>query len=439
MSDDFATCIRDFVDRALDTGRVLGVLTTTMTAGEPFAARVHDDYLKNNYDSKETREDGQVFYTLKPGAIAGYIKQKAYLDGYKSGRELLPQSLLITLVSQFDAYIGRLVRLMFRSKPELLSGIDRKIEYRKALKFSSLDELRNDLIEKEIESLLRSSYPDQFDTMEKKLGGSLRTDLASWPHFIEVTQRRHLLVHGDGRVSEQYIQMCESNGYSFKERPAIGSQLVVDVEYFGKSLEYICEIGVKLGYVMWCKLLRDQVNDADTALTYTCLNLLAANQFNIALRVLSFRCNLERTFASEHTKAVFKLNLAQAHKWLGETEECVRILDSFEWNHLSDELRLGEKVLREDFESAKQLMIRIGPDVPNIKDNYLAWPIFREFRGTAEFADAFEHLFATPYTIKQEQEDGADPEEQLSQAVEQFKAVMGDILKSQMKPKSDQE
>lgn len=48
-------------------------------------------------------------------------------EHYELSKQLLPRSLLVSLISQFDAYLGRLLRVIFLRKPEILNSSEKNI------------------------------------------------------------------------------------------------------------------------------------------------------------------------------------------------------------------------------------------------------------------------------------------------------------------------
>jgi len=130
------------------------------------------------------------------------------LDGLVS---LLPKTAVTGAVGIYDAYLGKLLRGMFQSKPEILDSSDRKLSYKDLVTHASIDTARNYIIEKEVETVLRKSHAEQFEWLETKLGIPLRKGLDAWKDFIEITERRNLLVHTDGIVSSQYLAVCREH------------------------------------------------------------------------------------------------------------------------------------------------------------------------------------------------------------------------------------
>jgi hypothetical protein len=95
-------------------------------------------------------------------------------------------------VSQFDVYVGHLLRCSFGAKPDALNASNKTITYSQLIGFASFDAAKEHVIEKEVETVLRASHADQFDWLENRLGIPLRNPLPAWPAFVEVTERRSL-------------------------------------------------------------------------------------------------------------------------------------------------------------------------------------------------------------------------------------------------------
>jgi hypothetical protein len=115
--------------------------------------------------------------------------------------QLVPRSIFVALVSQFDAYVGRLIRQLFSLRPEIVDSSANALTFAQLVAFGSIEVAREYVIDKKIEIILRKSHSDQFVWFEKRFGISIGKDFPAWPVFMEVTERRHLFVHTNGVVS----------------------------------------------------------------------------------------------------------------------------------------------------------------------------------------------------------------------------------------------
>jgi hypothetical protein len=140
-----------------------------------------------------------------------YSNKQRRLDRISAASRTIPRSFLTSIVSHYDAFLGALLRSLFYLRPELLNASERQLTFKELTEFSSLDEAREYLVEKEVESVVRNSHDDQFKWMENRFKVELRKDLPSWPTFIEVMERRNLFVHSNGVVSTQYLRVCSQH------------------------------------------------------------------------------------------------------------------------------------------------------------------------------------------------------------------------------------
>jgi hypothetical protein len=291
--------------------------------------------------------------------------------------------------------MGRLIRAIFFTQPELLQGSQRSITFNDLAQFGSLDEAREFVVEQEVESVLRDSHIEQFKWLEKKLKIPLREGLETWPNFVELTERRNLFVHTDGQISSQYVNICQANNVSFEKRFQVGDIVGVDREYFQKSCETLFEIATKLTQVIWRKLIPDEIDQADRKLNFICYNLLKEAQYKLSKTLLHFALYTLRKHGSQRNKLIFIINLAIALKWGGEPEKAKEIIAETDWSACNLEFQLASSVLLEQFDVAADLMRKIGENGDVKKEHYKDWPVFKDFRHTPQFLSTYESIYGS--------------------------------------------
>ena len=363
---------------------------------------------KENLTAFETEnceiiEDGEERSVKIPNAQYKDWKRlaKSY-EHFNLSRVLLPRSLLVSLISQYDAYLGRLLRTIFLRRPEILNASEKKISFDALSQFPSIDSAREYILEKEVEAILRSSHSDQFKWMESTFGLPLTKGLASWPAFIELTERRNLFVHTDGVVSSQYIAVCKLYKCAIEEDVKEGTRLDVPQKYFRAAHSCIYEIGTKLGHVLWRKLFPDERAEADNHFIRSTYDLIENGKFDLAKSLLDFGCTEFKKYSSETAQLTMGVNRAQAYKWSGDDDRCRKIMRAVDWSAKSDEFRLADAVLAEDWPRAEKMMRRIGNSGPIDENEYRDWPLFRDFRKQPSFLEAYEEIFGKPFPKRSE-------------------------------------
>ncbi len=96
------------------------------------------------------------------------------------------------------------------------------------------------------------------------------------------------------------------------------------------------------------------------------------------------------------------LNKAQAYKWNGQDEECKEVINSIDWSASEERFKIAVAVLNDDFCKAAEIMKKIGVNGSLNKAAYREWPIFKEFRKSEKFIEAFEGVFEEKFDIIEE-------------------------------------
>lgn len=331
----------------------------------------------------------------------------------RTATKLLPRTFLVSFVSVYDAYLGRLITALLQEKPEVLNSSARQLTYKELKDFTDLEAARNHILEQEVESILRESHSEQFKWLERTFDVKLREGLSAWATFIELTERRNLFVHCHGKVSSQYLKCCGDHK-ALVAGIGLGDTLEADNKYLVGAYKCLYEIGVKLSQVLWRKTKPDQLLDADEALNKIAYELLVDEKYDLATRLLEFGVKTLPRHGSEVTKRIFVINLAQAYKFSGKEQECLDDLSKMDWSACTEQFNLCVAVLKDDFAGAAQIMLLIGVAGTISRQEYIDWPVFRKFRESDEFKDAYIQMFKeTPHTVQTVSEAAQSPKDEV--------------------------
>lgn len=373
------------------------------------SAKKHKEFLDENAEKIE--EDGETTsYKLDFKVFGHSSRLGRRSDRAKTVLDLLPRNFVVSYVSEYDSFLGQLITQILRFKPEIIDSKDKSISLSELVSLGSVEAARDKVFAKEVESILRSSHAEQFSWMESTFTLPLTKGLESWPLFIELTERRNLFVHCDGVVSEQYINVCQKHNALAKGDITIGERLQAEKKYLRQSYEILYEIGIKLSQVLWRKLSPGDIEKAESSLSHFAYELLIEENYKLAKKLLDFACCTLKKWGSEGTRLVYVVNRALSYKFSGDNETCQSILDGEDWSACGDKYNLCVSVLRDDFEKAKAIMLRIGSSGSVTEVDYAEWPCFKEFRVSDEFVSGFVEVFGhPPTTIEQlENENSSD-------------------------------
>lgn len=388
-----------FIENIESLANTLPVVLGTIEQTLGKAIKVHQQFLESNCEKEE--KDGKFFYIVKQEHIRRNKKLRKEINYSRIAHQIIQRNFVVSLVSQYDSFLGGLIRTMYFIKPELIDASDKKLTFTNLVELGSVQEARDYIIEKEIDAILRGSHSNQLTWFEQKIG-KIRDKITCWPEFIELTERRNLFVHNNGVVTNQYLRVCKENGVKFEKEISLDDELLVEPKYFEKAFKCIFEIGVLLSQAVWRKFIPEKIEDADSNIINLSYELIHNAEYDLAIRILDFFNKYIKDYSSQDLLLRLLLNRAQAYKWSGNTQKCKEILDEKDWSACSDIFKLATQVLKDDFESAYKSMHRLGSQSNEIdKSKYKEWPIFKEIRREKEFIENFESIFGESYELSE--------------------------------------
>lgn len=351
-------------------------------------------FFKENVEEIE-EEDGEksISVPYEKSKVFDQLSKNALISNLAN--KVLPESLFVSLISQYDSFTNNLLKILFELRPEYINNSERELNFSQLVEFNSIEDAREYIIEKEVETVLRKSHSEQFDYLEKKLGIPLRKNLPVWQTFVEITQRRNLFVHCDGIVSNQYLKVCKE-GKCDTGKIKVGQRLNISTKYFNQAYECIYELASKLTHTIWRKLLKEDIKKADLKLNSICFDLLNNNQLRLANVLLDFAVKQDKHY-NDSSKNMFIVNKALSLYLNSKGEEANNIMQGKDWSASSDDFKLANFVITEEYDKVYALMRKIGSDGEVDRENYRSWPLFFKLRGVDEFKSTYKEIFGVEY------------------------------------------
>ena len=367
----------------------------------PIAIKLHNKRI----DKLERQINEARKLSEKEDLQSQVLGNKRYLDVHRdldriensNVPETIEKALFLNLFSSFDAYIGNLISCLFNCNPNLYKGLGKEISVSDILSFENFDELKEKVLLDEIETIRRKSYIEQFSELEKLFGIPL-TKFKNWPLFVELSQRRNLLMHCNGIVSEQYIKICKKEGYKFTEELELGTELPLGTEYMECAFDLMVEVAVKLGQTLWRKAQPNDLEKSDNHLSELIYDYLHEEEYEKAICLGEFSMSLPK-ISSDLMSKINIINLVIAYKMKSDNEKSSKILDSLDWSASINDFKLANAVLTNNFDEAKSLMLKIKGDGEMISESsYHNFPLFFEFRESEQFLSGYEEVFGYSFS-----------------------------------------
>ncbi|MGE3959470.1 MAG: hypothetical protein AB7H96_22335 [Vicinamibacterales bacterium] len=383
-----------FISRVDSLADHIGLAMAAITQSNKQASARLEDFLKTKGKAVDGEKDA---FTIPEDKFTEFRRLQRKMVRSQLALRSVPRGLTVALVSEFDAFMGATLKTYYRLKPEALNASQRVLTFAEMAAFGSLDAAKEHILEKEVESFLRSSHSDQFETLESKLEMPLRKDLAIWADFVELTERRNLFVHNDGVVNGQYLQVCKGAGYDCTAMKK-GSTLGVPQKYFSRAHEVVYELAAKLSHVLWRKLSPEDREAADAHFSGTLIyDLVYEKRYRLARTLADFGASTFKKWGSDYFRRALVVNRAQAYIWDGNRDRGLEILAAEDWSAANHEFQLCVAALRRDFPLAIVQMRILGQAAGPKKEGFRDWPVFRELRREKEFQAAFVDVFGEPF------------------------------------------
>jgi hypothetical protein len=360
----------------------------------PIMRRQYDDISVRAFAKKHGHEleNGEFeLYEIDFEHFSLFSKRLEQTSEIASGIKQLPNLFLLGLISTYDAFLSQLIRAIFIVKPDTLSSSEKTISIKELMEIGSVEAARNSIIEKEVEAVIRTSHSDQIEWLEKKLGIKLKTNLAIWPDFIEVCERRNLLTHTDGVVSSNYIKVCTNHGYNSSVN--CGDKLVVDNSYFNKAVSIIFEMGMKLTQVVWRKLIPSELPAASGELNDIIYRLVVKRKYKSAVTMSEFGLNVMKKHGSDAIKKMMIVNYANALKLSGKKDQFEKVLDAEDWSSATDAYKICVYAVKNDVDSVIGMLKSVVDTKLISIGDIREWPVFHDIRTDMKFIEAFERIF----------------------------------------------
>lgn len=308
------------------------------------------------------------------------------------------KSLFIGVFSEYDAFMGSLLKAMYAAKPDLFRSIRREIALTELMEFDSLKSVMHDMLDKEIDTFRRKSYVEQFAELEAKFDIKLRA-FTEWPQFVEITQRRNLMTHNDGRVSQQYLSVCQKEGVRLEASRKVHDKLELPGSYLVNTMFVISKTAFMLGHTLWRKVLPEQVQIADEALNSTIYELLHKKRWKSAAHFGRFGLQEPMVRRTTHlARRIRVVNTAIALVNLDQQAAAEVLLDQEDWSASIREFKLATAVLKGQHNEAAKIMQDIGKSGELVNQMaYHAWPLFNKFRDQPEFQAAYEAIYGVAF------------------------------------------
>jgi hypothetical protein len=319
-----------------------------------------------------------------------------HLKKMRQGDRMFRQGIVISVVSKFDEFIIDVLKTGYRQHPVWLKNPDKKISYKELLEISSLESLKDEIVAKEIDALMRDSHFLQVTFLDSKLKLGIEKEFSKWLEFLEITERRNLFVHTGGTVSPQYLENCAKWRIPIGNKIQEGIHLSANDDYIRKTIDCFYELSVRIAQASARRMFPNDFSTFDKALNNRTVELLSVERWDLADQIFTFALGIPDDLMSKgEYRYYFLLNRCIARKFAGK--DFASDLHSIDWSPFHPKYHFAVAVLEDRFDDAEKLM-RSDAVLKEVgEEDFKEWPILRDFRKSDLFLHAYKDIFGKDF------------------------------------------
>lgn len=298
---------------------------------------------------------------------------------------------LISLVSSVEWFLAQLIHKHYKENPGIVGAKEKQFSLEELNSFDSVEDARDFLIEKTVETILRGSIEDWIEFLKSKLKLSMGYIKEHKKHLIEAIQRRNLLVHNGGIVNRIYVSNYPEE---LGPPPEIGEKIDVSSEYLSETISTFERCFLLIAAELWKKIGKDDAKRGKIFINLAYEHLLA-ERYDVAESLSLFSSNDKSLQEADQLYA--KINYWIAKKF-GDGFDAIRVdVENEDFSAKSRLFILAKNVLLDNFEDAHQdIEYLLEHDDDFSFEKVKTWPLFKEFREQGIYHDMLNQHTVTP-------------------------------------------
>ena len=309
--------------------------------------------------------------------------------------ERLYRSVIIGLVGQFEVLISDIAHQFFECAPQALEAEEKVLSLSDLQEFGSIEAAVDYLVEREIDRLLAQPVQGWAKFFERRMNIQLRSMAWNWEMFKEIIQRRHIIVHTDGRISRRYLRYVSPKLVEeyFGEGAKIGQTAWLDRDYVEGALDHLEILGTLLCCTAWVKLDKQSLRQFEDTLSEWIYDRLLEGRWTMALTMA--QRGEDNKKLSHSTRIICRVNAWLCLKRIGRFDEVQEEVETFDDSALEQRFRFVRlAILDQEEELFDLLEATEGGGLDH--EAWHEWPVFSEVRENSRFTKLAERFGPEP-------------------------------------------
>lgn len=282
------------------------------------------------------------------------------------------ESLLVTLWSDFEAFLTSLLYQIAELNPAPLIAEDHQVKLSDIEAHGSIDDLKLSIATRKIDAMVHDTldsaievFCDKYQLHRPELSDQLK----------EAYLRRNVVVHAGARANSMYLSSIAGLAI---DAPSQDERLTVSSDYLTRVADELACTAFSLAVSAAAKYSESQREVVESAFVNLPYFLLLAQRPG-AVRLIGEKFS-SKGFSSQAAQEVMKVNHMIACRDQGDDERLRQLLKRWDVSALSEVFQLAKLTLQRRNETALAKAIRLRAEHKLDERFWLMWPLFRELR-----------------------------------------------------------
>jgi len=285
--------------------------------------------------------------------------------------ELLHGALLTIAVSTFEMLVAAIFTEHYKAHPDALDPSERKFSLAELRGFPTIADAEAAAIADRVDQHMHGGLDEWARWFSRSLECNVEDLSDNWSAIEEVFQRRHLIVHSEGRVTAQYLAKVRGS----TARP--GRRLVVGQRYLLRAVDRLSLLGHMLAFEVQLKWLPKDSATIAGRMQDRCYRALLNHDWPLAERIGTRGL---RAKAKQDTREAMRCNAWLAMKRLGRLESVKAEIMAWDTSAMEPQFKLARHCLLDDLDEAFALLPGFLAFDSDHRDALARWPILEELR-----------------------------------------------------------
>ena len=317
-------------------------------------------------------------------------------DYHNAALRILHETVIQQIVNSYEKILGDVIRWQLNNDPSI-GKKDQAISYKDILSFGSFDDVKEHVIDKEIEDFLKGkSTEEQLKYLNDTLGVDIASHFPNLPEFKEFLLRRHAIVHAGGIATIEYLRRVKKIANYNGELISEGKILPLSHSYVTRGWNNAYSMGIILLHLIAKNNARshrskEDEDSADSLIVQASFTNIQNDQLDASEQILRYANKLR--LATESSNLMVSVNLAQTLLWQGKEQECFEVLDEHDWSACNSNFQLCVAALRNDIANFKKTLSEVANQRSLSRTELFEWPVFRKIRENENFNEWIDEVF----------------------------------------------